>query len=358
MHQTSLEGIINFQPELLLSSPTRDRARRRFYRFTDHFDVKWEAQHPGNVREYNRAQLLRLTYDHARSPLLQDTFLRAFFTSLELPLDGDGEDEEEPMDEAVRSKFFVFADYLINNFFLPLKASCRQTPQPSPAFHSAISRLQGGVEFAGTMERISALRGACLTRDRHRCVVTRKFDRKEALERTRTARGDACDDDGNRQNPAKQAALAILNMFDYGVGHLIEGVKIDRPSNALTLTASMHDLFGNFHVYFEPVPEVEPHTYRIETFLDPMFTPLHLPITRTLFLTPERTIEPPSPRLLAIHRDIARILHLSAAGEYIDEILWDMGDAGERGAQADGSTDLGRLVHLGLWLDGSRTCAY
>ena len=48
------------------------------------------------------------------------------------------------------------------------------------------------------MERISALRGACLTRDRHRCVVTRKFDRKEALKRIKTARGDACDDDGNQ----------------------------------------------------------------------------------------------------------------------------------------------------------------
>ncbi len=26
-----------------------------------------------------------------------------------------------------------------------------------------------------------------------------------------------------------------------------------------------------------------------------------------------------------------------------------MRDAGEQGVQADGSTDLGRLVHLGLW---------
>lgn len=63
--------------------------------------------------------------------------------------------------------------------FLLVKASSRQTPQPSPAFHSAIARLQG-VEFVGTEERISALRGACLTRDRHRCAVTRKFDRAEA----------------------------------------------------------------------------------------------------------------------------------------------------------------------------------
>lgn len=147
-------------------------------------------------------------------------------------------------------------------------------------------------------------------------------------------------------------------MFDYGIGHLIEGVDIDRPYNALTLTLNMHDLFGNFRIYFEPVPDAEPHTYRIESFLRPAFVGGVLPVTRTLFLTDSRTIDPPSPRLLAIHRAIAHILHLSAAGNYIDKILRDMEDAGEQGAQADGSTDLGRLIHLGLWLDGVDAYAY
>lgn len=141
-------------------------------------------------------------------------------------------------------------------------------------------------------------------------------------------------------------------MFDHGVGHLIEGVDIDRPRNALTLTQNIHDLFGNFYIYFEPVPEAEPHTYRIQSFLRPAFVGGGFPVTRTLFLTDSRTIDPPSPRLLAIHRAVARILHLSAAGGYIDDILRDMEDAREQGAQADGSTDLGRLVHLCLWLDG------
>jgi hypothetical protein len=147
-------------------------------------------------------------------------------------------------------------------------------------------------------------------------------------------------------------------MFDHGVGHLIEGVEIDRPRNALTLTHNIHDLFGNFRIYFEPVPDAEPHTYRIESFLATPFVGGLLPVTRTLFLTDSRTIDPPSPRLLAIHRAIARILHLSAAGSYIDKILKDMESAGEQGAQADGSTDLGRLVHLGLWLDGVDAFAY
>lgn len=147
-------------------------------------------------------------------------------------------------------------------------------------------------------------------------------------------------------------------MFDHGVGHLIEGVDIDRSRNALTLTHNIHDLFGNFRIYFEPVSDAEPHTYQIESFLRPAFVGGLLPVSRTLFLTDSRTIDPPSPRHLAIHRAISRILHLSVAGDYIDKILRDMEDAGEQGVQADGSTDLGRHVHLGLWLNGADAYAY
>lgn len=61
---------------------------------------------------------------------------------------------------------------------------------------------------------------------------------------------------------------------------------------------------------------------------------------------PNRNIDPPSPRLLAIHRAVSHILHLSAAGEYMDKILADMEDSLVR---ADGSAELGRLVQLGLF---------
>ena len=47
------------------------------------------------------------------------------------------------------------------------------------------------------------------------------------------------------QDPSKQAALlSILNMFDSGVSYLVEGSNIDRPRNAITLTADLHEDFG------------------------------------------------------------------------------------------------------------------
>lgn len=132
-------------------------------------------------------------------------------------------------------------------------------------------------------------------------------------------------------------------MFDCGAAYLIEGTEIDRPGNALTLTHNLHMLFGDFRIFFTPVDQ-QPHTYLIDTLLPSGFVD-GIPVTRTLHLTEERTIDPPSPRLLAIHSAIAHILHLSAAGDYIDDILRD---AEEPGAREDGSTELEHLLRLGL----------
>lgn len=139
-------------------------------------------------------------------------------------------------------------------------------------------------------------------------------------------------------------------MFDSGVAHLIEGPEIDRPRNALTLTNNLHQFFGDFQIFFEPV-DSEPNTYKIDTFLPYAALNHLLPVTRTLFLTEHRTIDPPSQRLLAIHRAIAYILHLSAAGAYIDKILED---AEEQNVRVDGSTALGHIVQLRMtgWWDG------
>jgi hypothetical protein len=79
---------------------------------------------------------------------------------------------------------------------------------------------------------------------------------------------------------------------------------------------------------------------------DPIF-----PAIRTFRLTDNHIIDPPSPRLLAIHRAIALSLHLSAAGGYIDNILRDLD---ELDVKSDGSTELGHLIalRLGGWWNG------
>lgn len=136
-------------------------------------------------------------------------------------------------------------------------------------------------------------------------------------------------------------------MFDIGIARLIEGVEIDRPFNTLSLRPEYHRHFGAFELFFTELLDQEPHTYKIETFEGAIFDGLGLsfPLIRTLLLSPDRNIDPPSSRLLAIHRAIAHILHFSGAGEYIDRLLRDM-DNGF--VQNDGSTELDRFVRLHL----------
>ncbi|KAF4976838.1 hypothetical protein FZEAL_6552 [Fusarium zealandicum] len=371
-HQSSLEGIINFSERPPLTPTERTSASRRFYLLVNHFDTG------ASKGQYDRVKLVRFTFEYARSEESKGNLLRAFFDIVELPLEADS-DEDRDIDltdkaqlALLHESIFGFADYLFENFFLPVKASTRKTPQPSPASRSAIQKAQGQeYNFAGTPERVSALRGACLVRDRYRCVVSRKFDRAEAIRRRDPQGNEPRDEDGNplrgqsfdalevahilphsltqvnskRQlDPSREAALAILNMFDSGAGFMIEGTNIDRPRNALTLTPSLHQMFGDFQVFFEPVSQ-QPHTYRIDTFLDYWLLEDLLPATRTLYLTESRTIDPPSARLLAIHNAIAHILHLSAAGDYIDKIFRDLE---EHGVRQDGSTELASFVSLRL----------
>ncbi|CAH0023472.1 unnamed protein product [Clonostachys rhizophaga] len=381
-YQSSLEGILDFLTRPPLSVVQYQAAARKFAELIDHFD-QGTNQKPRDKR-YDRVTLVRLTYEYARTEESKGNFLRAFFESAGTPVDDNLNahpiDLSNPNTEAaLRDSIHNFADYLFENFFLPLKASARKTPQPSPASHSAVlSILQEPHTFLGTPDRVAALRGACLIRDHHRCVITRLFDCEEAEKRINSSRLQgivALDDEGNPFTPgnkydllqvahilphsltqlsanndlnnSKAAALAILNMFDHGAAHLIEGTDIDRPGNAITVTIFMRQWFGNFKVFFEPV-EQQAHTYRIDTF-SPMILGDVLPVTRTLYLTESRTIDPPSPRLLAIHKAIAHILHLSAAGAYIDKILRDLEDQSVR---EDGSSELDLLVKLKLQLQG------
>ena len=142
--------------------------------------------------------------------------------------------------------------------------------------------------------------------------------------------------------------MRILDMFDPGIIHWIGGTNIDRPYNALTLSIGFHRHFGSLMVYFEAEPGF-PNTYIIKS-TNPLlrFGPT-MPITRDLFITSDHNIDPPMPRLLAIHRACCLIVHLSGAGGYINKVLRDMEEIGVR---SDGTTELGSIITLRLHQQG------
>ena len=108
-------------------------------------------------------------------------------------------------------------------------------------------------------------------------------------------------------------AHKILKIFNPTVVSLISGIGIDRPMNALTLTNLARKLFSEFTFAFE---HTRPRTYRFN-FVDPGYPhclrTLKLPVTRTLYVAPDRYIDPPSVDILRIHAIIAKILHLRGA---------------------------------------------
>jgi hypothetical protein len=73
-----------------------------------------------------------------------------------------------------------------------VKALAKKTPQPTPAAFSAIQ-----LPLNPSTTRVATLRRDCLIRDRYRCVISRVFDRNEAIRRTVLDRDNAKDNDNN-----------------------------------------------------------------------------------------------------------------------------------------------------------------
>ncbi|KAJ5200406.1 hypothetical protein N7472_005610, partial [Penicillium cf. griseofulvum] len=310
---------------------------------------------------YRPTALIQATLEHVTSP---DTFITFFLTYIYKDLrfdEGHAVDSnithalEPEQINKLHGGLEKFAKYIVENFLLPLRASSVKTPQPTP---TSLSSLQSSTS-TGTRQRISILRQKYLIRDRHRCVVSRKFDRAAARKRFEENAESYANNDGNllKDKSSDQFQyLEVTHILPYclttvasGETDLSDSKKnalriLDIPINALTLTLDYHRLFGEFKIYFEPTGTR--HQYRIDStecspFLrDPLF-----PVTRSLTLSPHRTVDPPSPRVFDIHRAIILIMKLSSASEYIKRVLRDIEELDVR---EDGSTHLGYLTGLRL----------
>ncbi|KAK2806384.1 hypothetical protein FQN51_007428 [Onygenales sp. PD_10] len=388
-HQASLDGVRDFSAPSLSAAEQAQQAQAVISSLFNHCEPVQSST------PYKKVTLVRLTYEQCRSA---DLFLQLFFiyfdgfkfccssgdTAIQPSFNqglarcaGFSSQSPAAQKQEVESVIDSFAEYLFNNFFLPMKAAGSKTPQASAASLSAPTIDN----VVGTPARLSVLRRDCLTRDHHRCVVTHQFDVTEAIKRGDRDPEPKDDDDRPLAGPlarlevahiiphsimsskttdgrpelsaSKRTALSILNMFDPGVIHLIEGSNIDRPSNAISLASDLHTCFGLFKLTFEPIGSAisTDHTYTINSSNALVRSSYNLPVTRELLLSPNCTINPPSVKLLVLHCSIAHILELSTVGAYIDRIIWDMEEVWVR---SDGSAELGRIVglKLGGWLDG------
>lgn len=131
-----------------------------------------------------------------------------------------------------------------------VKALATKTPQPTPA---SLSRAQISEAGVGTPQRISTLRRDCLLRDRHRCVVTRKFDIRAAEDRLAKDGTDPKDDDGGSLLPESDtmAFLEVAHIIPHSFMPLtsIDGepkLVCNHPdSRILSITYNLYSLSTN-----------------------------------------------------------------------------------------------------------------
>ncbi|KAI9737170.1 MAG: hypothetical protein M1834_000763 [Cirrosporium novae-zelandiae] len=386
MDQSSLEGVIDFTSTEPLDEVQGYNPSHVFDQIINYCEPL-QASAP-----YKRITLIRATYEHI---YLKDNFLKLFFQYIAYEIHSKDfshgliyiagiNSMTISQKVEVETHLSTFGDYLFDNFFLLLRALTRQTPQPSSASLSSptfqCNEQTGSTGSTSSTERLATLRAQCLIRDRHRCVISRKFDYREGRKRFKKhGENNAYNDDGlllkdedlalsflevaqiiphslmsfsiihgeSKLNDSRKTALEILNMFDPNLIQLINGPEIDQPRNAITLTREFRRQFDNFSIYFDPINN-QPHTYRIDsahhfkTLRDPIF-----PITRTLYLTAKQhPIDPPSPRILAFHRACVTILKLSNARSYMNQVVEALLGGDGVVISADGSSDLGRMVRL------------
>jgi hypothetical protein len=117
-HQSSLEGIIDFSSREPLSESHRASAIRRFYQVIKHFDGN-------NIKrgqdQYDRVKLVRFTYEYSTNQVSKDNVLIAVFEFLKLSISSeeDIDFEDATYRGQLKTHLYEFADYLIDNFFLP-----------------------------------------------------------------------------------------------------------------------------------------------------------------------------------------------------------------------------------------------
>lgn len=94
----------------------------------------------------------------------------------------------------------------------------------------------------GVTARLKTLRGDCLQRDRHRCVISRVFDVREAIKRSIKGRDNYIDDDGQPLGNEVPDKLEVAHILPHSLVKTNSESKLvcfsKHPSTSLCTTHS------------------------------------------------------------------------------------------------------------------------
>ncbi|TDL19325.1 hypothetical protein BD410DRAFT_792367 [Rickenella mellea] len=185
-----------------------------------------------------------------------------------------------------------------------------------------------------------------LIRDGFRCVVTGRYDRgsananrelKDAVDSDPNARLDSTEcahifaestnsaiEPGSDKRNYAATMWAIMTCFGHAeLPKELNGPKVHRLENVMTLCHDFHTLFDNLDVWFVPTNEKNKYKLGWAWASNSRDYPEHV-----IFKTSDETNLPvPSPNYLAIHAACAKVAHLSGAAQCIDKLYQDLDDS-------------------------------
>ncbi|OAA59822.1 hypothetical protein SPI_06020 [Niveomyces insectorum RCEF 264] len=296
---------------------------------------------------YNRPLLLRLCYQHALSEEARARFLEAFFERV--GRDRNGEETESAAsptgDSGTESSCRYataiddFADHLVDHLFLPLKAAA------TCAFNSVLNARRSSAATPGSLlegteagpQEDAPQQGPHGEADQQRTVCI--FPPSPMTN---------ADEDGDLSEAGQRAAslFSLLDDMALSLLHTPSSRLAEQTHNTVRLDEYASHAFSRFQLVLVPAGggSTEPPAYRLEA-VDAEGN-VATPSTSAV------VVQHASPRLLALHCAIARILYASGVGQWIDAVL---DDTAVEDLDADGTTNLGRLMQLRLdgWWNGS-----
>lgn len=267
-----------------------------------------------------------------------------------------------------------FAQDLVLSFYARMKAVGRVAESKTASISTPTADRMKAVA-----RRDRSHQADCKYRDGYFCLITKMFDTDQYIIARKCNPDRPTDLDGNPLKighmaklevahiiphstltvlavdqplpDQKRTMMAVLGMFDPDSLPLLNDSKIDGPENALCLAMEAHESFGTFQIAFQAVEGAPPHTYKLVAFEDGLEIKYNLPDGPITLTSRAFDVPLPSPVLLKIHWAIAKILHLTGAGEYIEGILRDEGGYL---IPADGSADIGCMISAKVngWLQG------
>ncbi|KDQ18928.1 hypothetical protein BOTBODRAFT_184748 [Botryobasidium botryosum FD-172 SS1] len=251
---------------------------------------------------------------------------------------------ESPTDNERARLASSFKHFLIHR----LVNSMQHTPT-----HSARSSLDNQqLELSEEAPSLHACaKAAALERDSFRCLVSGKVDIASLDSALTERRGGEKpgvthaahifpeflgrgEEELNREYTA--GACAVMRMFSgIDLGQELNGARVDRLENTLTLHSDIQNAFDRLRLWLEPLKQ-ESTAYCVRAIGAARGYLEELP-SNTTEISGQNGHPRPDPRYLCTHAACCKVANLSGAGQYVEQILRDI----ERGSSVpseDGNT--------------------